>query len=121
MDGVEEGARVGEAGGGGGDGVVVGGGARGQALHRLVGQSVQHLVIMQAQPSMAPRNVKQYRGILSNLGPNGVGTFEASSSAGCVAGGDRPGGYSTPALFLHLKFASGKVKVVFHTLSVKAS
>ena len=43
VDGVEEGARIGEGGGGGRDGVVVGGGARRQALHRLVGQRVQHL------------------------------------------------------------------------------
>ena len=43
MDGVEEGAWIGEGGGGGRDGVVVGGGARRQALHRLVGQRVQHL------------------------------------------------------------------------------
>ena len=43
VDGVEEGARIGEGGGGGRDGVVVGGGARRQALYRLVGQRVQHL------------------------------------------------------------------------------
>ena len=43
MDGVHEGAWVGETGGGGSDGVEVGGGACGQALHCLVGQRVQHL------------------------------------------------------------------------------
>jgi len=67
VDSVEENARVGEAGGGGRDGVVVGGAASWQALHRLVGQRVQHLPsIMYSQPyttdpkrTLIPLNIVQ--------------------------------------------------------------